>query len=588
MTAYDPIIEPPDDPDKTPTPSPEEMPTAPTPVPTPALSAASSPVPQQGVADDDRDGVLAAREEPQTRKTARPGALSPRGHDTLTRWAVLAGMFAVLALTGVAFYFSPDNAELSREGAEGFVMNLNRFGVRATGLLAGLFFFLQLLAMARIPLVERVLDRGSILRSHAIIGALLVILVLAHVGIRTWGLIAVQAKRAHKTAWEMLLDTYGHWTYVLAILALLSLLAVVATSAARRGLRLRRVFWHRIHLLAYVAILAAVPHELAEGTTLDMGTPLTLAVKVFWIVLLLATFSTVVYFRIIKPIRLNRQYQLRVVKREWINDDGDLAHVLIAPHPDASKQLTDLKVEAGQYGQWYWGGQWRSWPTASCFTISDIVPITANYTEPGTGKQVRGLVLRLTMQVKIPSHTGRPGQKVYLGGVYGNFTAKAIENSALRKVLILVNGTGATPMLPLVKELVRQMMDDPTLEVVVVQRVSSEKQLLFREQLNDLVKQAQQIADARGDKRKLLEVHEIIGPRAKVSRWGTQRKRFGRSSWLTIDELTEGEEAALLRYGAPIRQREVYLCGSRVWSKKVRKTLRVLKVHPRHIHEERF
>jgi len=587
MTAYDPIIEPPDDPEKESTTSPEEMPTA----PSPALSAASSPVPQQGVADGTEEAVASRRKPSRPAKKPRT-AKNPRSakqRDTLTRWAVLASLLAVLVLTGVAFHFSPDNAELSKEGAEGFVMNLNRFGVRATGLLAGLFLFLQLLAMARIPLVERLFDRGSILRSHAIIGALLVILVLAHVGIRTWGLITVQAKRANKTAWQMLLDTYVHWTYILAILALLALLAVVATSAARRGLRLRRVFWHRIHLLAYVAVLAALPHELAEGTTLDAGTPLTLAVKVFWIVLLFATFTAVVTFRIIKPIQLNRQYQLRVVKREWINDDGDLFHVLIAPHPRASKQLTDLQVEPGQYGQWFWGGQGWSWLTASCFTISDVVPITAKYTDPDTGEQIDGDVLRLTMQVKIPSHAGRPGQRVYLAGPYGTFTAKAIENSALRKVLILVNGTGATPMLPLVKKFVQQMADDPALEVVVVvQRVSSKKQLLFRDQLNDLVQQAQQIAAARGDTRTLLTVHEIVGPRAKLSRWGAPRKRFGRSSWLTIDELTEGEEAALLRYGAPIRQREVYLCGSRVWSKKVRKTLRILKVHPRHIHEERF
>jgi len=527
------------------------------------------------------DSPLEPEPEPE------PGATSdaqgiPERCDALVRWGSLAALGSVFVATIGVFVFSPENVELEHENAGYVVLALNRYGVRATGLLSGLFLFLQLIALARIPQVERLFDRGRILTWHAAIGSALLLLLLVHVAVRTYGLVVVEAQQDGMTGWQELALFYSDWRYLAAGLAFLSLLAVAGSSAVRR--RLRRVFWHRIHLLAYVAVLAALPHELAHGTTLGTRDPATAMLKVLWIAMLLLAFGAVVMFRVVLPVRLNRRYRLRVVHREWVNDDGDLFHVLIAS--ETGEDLTGLHVEPGQYGQWYWEGRWRSWPTASCFTVSDIVPVTARYTHPVTGRVEEGPVLRLTMRVKIPVHAGRPGQYVYLAGPYGRFTPEAAGTSDHRKILVLVNGTGATPMLPLVKEFVRQMATDPLLEVSVVQRVSHENQLLFRNELEDLVRRAAELSQSPGPAR--LQWQPVIGHRARVSRWGAPTNRRGRTSWLPPQEVIDGEAAALLRYGAPILDREIYLCGSPDWSRKVRRTLRALGVHSRQVHEERF
>src|SRR5690242_9637834 len=144
---------------------------------------------------------------------------------------------------------------------------------RLTGLWASDLLLLQVLLMARIPLVERAFGQDRLARWHRWTGFTSCWLMLAHIVLITLGYAAAAHANAFAELWDMI------WTYpgmLLATAGTVALILVAATSirAARRKLRYES--WHLLHLYAYLGVGLALPHQLWTGTDF-IGSPASTA-----------------------------------------------------------------------------------------------------------------------------------------------------------------------------------------------------------------------------------------------------------------------------------------------------------------------
>ena len=133
---------------------------------------------------------------------------------------------------------------------------------RLTGLVASDLLLIQVLLMARIPLVERVYGQDELARRHRLVGFWSVNLMVAHIVVVTVGY-AVQARtNVFAEAWDLVVD-YPGILLAVAGAALLLLVAVTSIRKARRKLRYES--WHLLHLYAYLGVGLALPHQLWAG-----------------------------------------------------------------------------------------------------------------------------------------------------------------------------------------------------------------------------------------------------------------------------------------------------------------------------------
>ena len=162
-----------------------------------------------------------------------------------------------------------------------------------------------------------------------------------------------------------------------------------------------------------------------------------------------------------------------------------------------------------------------------------------------------GRSLRITVKA-LGDHTARMGEipigtRVVAEGPFGVFT----DGSRRReKVLLIAGGIGITP----VRALLQQMRGD----VVVLYRVVSDEDVLFRPELDEL-------ARASG-----AELHYVVGDHATDE---------GRRH-LSPDHLRE--------LVPDIADRDVYVCGPPALTDIVTRHVRQAGVRRSHIHAERF
>jgi len=475
-------------------------------------------------------------------------------------------------------------ADLAARGIDTPIVPLNRWGVRFTGILAGVLVFLQLGLMARTRLVESSFDRFHLVVGHTVMGVALLVLVVVHVGVRVYGLIAYpepvgDEDPAGVSGWESVVTFFADWPYLFAGVAAVLLVTVVLTSAVRRALP--RVRWHRLHLLAYLVLAAATPHELLRGTTSTHDAASAVVARGYWVTMLALTYLVVIYYRIFLPVIRSWKYVLTVQSVTAVFRPQDRVYDVVL-FSLRGADLTGLKVTAGQYVIVYPENSQHRWLTPSSYTISNtILPLGAASALNHGQQQASQQSLRLTMKVQNTDDVPREGDVVHVAGPYGHFTCDALVNaSGHRKVVFLVSGMGATPMLPMVEQLARELDAHPDTEVMVIQRVRSEELRPFRARLSELEKEARtRLTYAQRDNgHPWLCMMPLLGP----STPGRHR------SWLPGHIAKGGEAEVLKEWVNDVSERDVFVCGPRAWSRKVRRTLRELGV-PRHqIHEERF
>ncbi|MEV4639538.1 ferredoxin reductase family protein [Actinoplanes sp. NPDC049548] len=401
---------------------------------------------------------------------------------------------------------------------------------RLTGLWASDLMLLQVLLMARIPLVERAFGQDRLARWHRWTGFASFHLMLAHIVLITVGYAATAHTGVPAQLWDFLVSYPG---MLLAAAGTVLLVMVVITSmrAARR--RLRYESWHLLHLYAYLGVGLALPHQLWTGADF-IASPWSAA---YWWTLYAVSAGAVLSYRLGLP--LWRTWRHRLVVNRVVPEGPGLTSVYLS-----GRDLDRLPARAGQFFQWrFLDGP--GWSRAHPYSLS-ATP--------------HGHQLRITVKDlgdgSARVATLRPGTRAVIEGPYGRLTGETYTGGP---VVLLACGIGVTPLLALLGELPYAPG-----EATLVYRARNESELAFRSEL-------EWFARHRG-----VRVVPLLGARAD------------RPSWLPR-AYADDTDADVLRQIAPgIAQSHVYVCGPEEWTEAARAAARDAGVPADRLHTELF
>ena len=402
---------------------------------------------------------------------------------------------------------------------------------RVTGLVASDLLLVQVLLMARIPLVERSYGQDELARRHRWVGFASFNLMVLHVVAIILGYAATSPAGVWGTIVDLVLNYPG---MLLAVAGTVALCAVVATSmrAARR--RLRYESWHLVHLYAYLGVGLALPHQLWTGQEL-LTSPVA---TVYWWGLYAAALASILVWRVGLPVYRSLRHALVVTDVRSEKDGVTTVTV-------GGRHLHRLPVQAGQFLHW----RFLAGPGAS-----RAHPYSLSAAPDGHS-------LRITV-----AHLGdgscalarlRPGTRVMVEGPYGRLHAGVRTRT---KVLLMASGTGITPMRALLEDLEQQPGD-----VVLIYRAHSDDDVILRDELVAL-------ARARG-------ARLFIATGSRVP---------DRHSWLPADAAHLSDVEGLRHLVPDVDQRDVYLCGSPGWMSAAERAALDAGVPRGHVHLERF
>jgi predicted ferric reductase len=338
---------------------------------------------------------------------------------------------------------------------------------RITGLLSAYLALIQVILLARVPALERLVGFDRLSIWHRWNGHACLDLVLAHVFFSVWGYAALDKISIPKEISTML----GGGIYPGMITATVGtglLIAVVATSIVIVRRRLRYEWWYTVHLLAYAGIALAWFHQIPTGNELVLDT----VAADYWRALYIATIVLLVLFRFAAPLAAAFRYRLRVAA--VVDEAPGVVSLWIT-----GRGLHRLRAHAGQFFQWRFLTRDRWWK-AHPFSLSAAPD---------------GRSLRITVKA-LGDDSSRIGEipigtRVVAEGPFGVFTE---ASRSLDGVLLIAGGIGITP----VRALMQQMRGD----VVVLYRVVLDEDIVFRPELDALARESG------------AELHYVVGDHA--------------------------------------------------------------------------
>jgi predicted ferric reductase len=402
---------------------------------------------------------------------------------------------------------------------------------RLAGLVAADLLLVQVVLMARIPLVERAYGQDELARRHRLVGFWAFTLLLAHIGLISLGYAQSARSGALAELWTIL-TTYQDMLFAAAGTALLVLVVVTSVRAARRRLRYGR--WHLVHLAAYAGVLLTIPHELSTGADFASS---PLAQAYWWTIYAVAAGAVAVY-RVGLPVWRTLRHGVTV--RAVVRETPDVVTVHLT-----GRDLHRMPVQAGQFFLWrFLDGP--GWSEAHPYSLSaaprrGALRITVKETGDATERLARM----------------RPGTRVLLEGPYGRLTP---ERRSRERVLMLASGIGITPLYALLEDLSYRPG-----AAVLVYRAHSRRDLALQRDI-------ERLAERRG-----ITVHYLLGPRLR-----------GRDSWLPQAAEGWGETEALLRLVPDLTDSDVFVCGPVPWMAAVAAAARAAGLPEEQLHQERF
>jgi predicted ferric reductase len=412
----------------------------------------------------------------------------------------------------------------------GLASSLTSLG-RLTGLVASDLLLIQVLLMARIPMVERVYGQDELARRHRLVGFTSFNLMFAHVVLITLGYASRYSNNPIIEFWDFIVTYPG---MLLALAGTLLLVLVTVTSIRKARKKLRYESWHLLHLYAYLGVGLALPHQLWTGQEF-LASPIA---TVYWWSLWIAAAAAILTWRVGVPVYRTLTHDLRVTA--VVRESPDVVSVRMS-----GRNLHRLPVAAGQFLTWRFlsGPGWtRGHPySLSAAPTGDTLRITVR--DLGDGSRALAGV--------------RPGTRVAIEGPYGRMHDGVRTR---RKVTLLASGIGVTPLRALLEEMPQRRGD-----VTLIYRGSSADELVFRAEIDDL-------AQARG-----ARVFYVLGHRVP-----------GRSSWLPASAGHLSDADALRELVPDIADQDVYLCGAEPWMDAAKQAALTAGVPDRQIHEERF
>ncbi|AEV86302.1 oxidoreductase [Actinoplanes sp. SE50] len=321
---------------------------------------------------------------------------------------------------------------------------------RLLGLHLALALALQLLLVARLPVVDRAYGMDRLTTWHRWTGLTIFWLALAHPAFVLLGF----ARLDRVPILDETVTLAGQLPVLLGMIAVGLLLVVVGLSirAARR--RLSYETWHFLHLLMYVVILLGVLHQLSEGTAFTVNA----FTEAYWWGLWAFALGALLAGRLIVPLIRNARHRLRVAA--VVDESADTVSVHIT-----GRDLDRLDAHAGQFFLWRFPGH-NPWWQANPFSLS-AAPNSRSLrlTAKGVGATSAGLR-------DLP-----PGARVYAEGPYGAFTAAHRTRAA---TVLIAGGIGITP--------IRALLEDPELtgHIIVLYRVRTATDAVLLGELRNL------------------------------------------------------------------------------------------------------
>ena len=466
--------------------------------------------------------MTSAAGSPPAGRRSRATSPAPAAVDAVVRLGALAALWLGLLLV-TSWWVTGGGVQDLGSRADGLAS-----AGRLTGLLASDLLLVQVLVMARVPLLERAFGQDRLARVHRLVGLTSFTLMLGHVVLITWGYAAGRLSSTPGTLWTLTRDDPG---MLLAVAGTLCLCLVVGTSirAARR--RIRYESWHLLHLYAYLGAGLALPHQLWTGKDFLDST----AATVYWWTLWVAAAGAVLVWRVGVPVWRNVRLELRVTS--VVAESEDVVSVYLS-----GRNLDRLAVEPGQFFQWRFLGR-AGWTRANPYSLSAAPD---------------GRSLRITVKDlgdgSAALRSLRPGSRALVEGPYGRLSPRARTR---RKVALLGAGVGITPIRALAEGLAYAPGD-----AVLLHRYGDRP--LFAREL-------EVISRERG-----LRVVALPG------------RRRASGSWLGPAPEGVDELSALRRWVPDLAERDVYVCGPEPWVAAVRRTTAAAGLPAGQLHVETF
>ena len=351
---------------------------------------------------------------------------------------------------------------------------------RLTGLLGAYLALVQLILLARLPALERLVGFDRLTVWHRWNGHVCIDLIVAHVIFTVWGYSLLDRIGVGSEVSTML----GGGIYpgmVTATIGTGLLIAVVASSLVIVRRRLRYEWWYAVHLMAYAGIALAWFHEIPTGNEFVLQR----VASDYWRALALLAIAIVVVWRVLVPLAGMFRYRLRVA--ELAIEGPGVVSLRIT-----GRNLERLGAHAGQFFLWRFLAP-RAWGTAHPFSLSAA---------PGGGS------LRITVK-GLGDHTARiaqiePGTRVLAEGPFGVFTDERRRGD---KAVLIAGGIGITP----IRALAETMKGD----LIVLYRVMAEQDVIFRAELDALAAAGRfvvhyLVGDHNGDGRDLLAPAHLL------------------------------------------------------------------------------
>jgi len=336
---------------------------------------------------------------------------------------------------------------------------------RLAGLLGAYLVLVELLLLARIPLLDRLVGFDRLTVWHRRNGRAALSLLLAHVTLIVAGYTVGDGTSLPAQVSRLI---GGYPGVITAIAGLACLIAVVVTSAIAVRRRLRYETWYFVHLYAYLGVALAFSHQLATGTEF-VGRP---GARAYWYALYGVTLGSLVVFRLGLPLWRSAYHRLRVER--VVEEAPGVVSVEIG-----GRRLERLKAQAGQFFTWRFLTRDR-WHEAHPFSLSAAPD----------GRRLRITVKGLGDYTAALRAIPR-GTRVIAEGPFGTFTAAARRNP---RVALIAGGVGITP----IRALLEDMPAVPG-EITVVYRALRPEDVILRAELDELAR------------RRGAELHYVVG-----------------------------------------------------------------------------
>lgn len=404
--------------------------------------------------------------------------------------------------------------------------------ITSLGILAGLigsdFILVMLVLAARVPVIDRAVGHDRAIALHRSLGKPALYLILIH------GL--------------LLLVGYGISSGInpiveigpmlalpdmpLAFIGTGLLIGVVVTSLVAVRRKFSYEGWHLVHLLSYVAVAFALPHQFSVGGMLAQGT----GQRIYWIALYVLAFGAIGLFRFAEPVISSLRHRLRVSRL-----------IQLAPGvvsiEFSGRQLRALETAGGQFLIWrFWTARtwWHSHPISLSAMPSDgLARITVRDLGAGSAR---------ISQIPV-------GTRVSFEGPYGLFSQAARTKPNLA---IVAAGIGVTPVRALLEQADRRSGD-----ITILLRGGSDDETYLWDEIED-------IASAKG-----ATLYTMVGPRSRRA-----------PTWMTATDAARG---VTLRSTFPrLANSDLYLCGPTAWLDEVEADARAFGLSEEQIHSERF